>query len=151
MPLNVAYARTIHRFQGLSAGPVDNNRIPNMYSCVICDPGPRSFEARHPGLLYTAVSRGTTLGDELGSDSAVYFTGPHMLDFARIKGITLQDNGQEYDVIKYRQKWTQRLKTNTTKSNLSPKEQQILFEWSKSNTTSILTLHKHIEQYIKHI
>ena len=59
----------------LSAGPVDAGKIPNMYKCIVCDPDEKSFESSALGLLYTAVSRGTTLGDSDGMNSAVYFTG----------------------------------------------------------------------------
>ena len=151
MPLNVAYSRTIHRFQGLSAGPVDKNRIPNAYSAVVCDPGPSSFEARHPGLLYTAVSRGTTLGDKEGRNSAVYFTGMHMLNDARIRGISTKENGEEYDIIKYRRKWTQRIKRNTKRSTIGKRRQTKLFQWSKTATISIDNLHDHVKEYIKYI
>ena len=38
IPLSLAYARTIHKFQGLSAGPVDEGKIPNMFDVIVCDP-----------------------------------------------------------------------------------------------------------------
>ena len=81
VPLEVAYARTIHKFQGLSAGPVDKDKVPNLYQCIICDPDEKKFEGTGAlGLLYTAVSRGTTLGDTNGLNSAIYFDGK---DFRR--------------------------------------------------------------------
>ena len=60
VPLDVAYARTIHKFQGLSAGPVDEGKVPNMYDCIVCDPDEKKFEGSALGLLYTAVLRATT-------------------------------------------------------------------------------------------
>jgi hypothetical protein len=71
----LAFARTIHKFQGLSAGPVDAGKIPNMYDCIICDPDMKQSEARATGLFYTALSRATTFGDSEGLNSAIYFMG----------------------------------------------------------------------------
>ena len=75
LPLTLAYARTIHKFQGQSAGPVDKGKIPNIYGCIICDPDKSEVEGRALGLFYTALSRATTLGDDDGLNSANYFTG----------------------------------------------------------------------------
>ena len=75
VPLEVSYARTIHKFQGLTAGPVDPGKIPNMYQCILCDPDEKKFEGTSLGLFYTAVSRATTLGDADGLNSAIYFCG----------------------------------------------------------------------------
>lgn len=38
IPLVLSFARAIHRFQGLSAGLTDPNKIPNLYQCIICHP-----------------------------------------------------------------------------------------------------------------
>ena len=75
LPLTLAYARTIHKFQGQSAGPVDKGKIPNIYGCIICDPDKSEVEGRALGLFYTALSQATTLGDDDGLNSAIYFTG----------------------------------------------------------------------------
>ncbi len=45
VPLEVSYARTIHKFQGLTAGPVDEGKIPNMYQCIVCDPDEKNSKA----------------------------------------------------------------------------------------------------------
>ena len=68
VPLTLAYARTIHKFQGMSAGPVDEGKIKNMYDVIVCDPDEKSFQGTVLGLLYTATSRATTLGDDNGLD-----------------------------------------------------------------------------------
>ena len=64
VPLEISYARTIHKFQGLTAGTVDEGKIPNMYQCIVCDPDEKKFEGTSLGLFYTALSRGTTLEDD---------------------------------------------------------------------------------------
>ena len=86
-PLELAYARTIHKFQGLSAGPVDAGKIPNPYLCIICDPDQKKYEGKALGLFYTAISRATTLGDKMGLNSAIYFTGD-FFDESRIQRLT---------------------------------------------------------------
>ena len=109
VPLDVAYARTIHKFQGLSAGPVDNGKVPNMYECIICDPDEKKFEGSALGLLYTAVSRATTLGDDQGLGSAIYFTGSEFKE-RRIRRLTkLKDSDEDFKVAQKRQKWVEYL------------------------------------------
>jgi hypothetical protein len=51
--LLLAYAKTIHKFQGLQAGPTGEGKANNFYDRIICDPGARDFESKNPGLLYT--------------------------------------------------------------------------------------------------
>jgi hypothetical protein len=53
LPLCLAYAKTIHKFQGLQAGPTGEGKANNFYDRIICDPGARDFESKNPGLLYT--------------------------------------------------------------------------------------------------
>ena len=109
MPLDVAYARTIHKFQGLSAGPVDDGKVPNMYECIVCDPDEKKFEGSALGLLYTAVSRATTLGDDQGLGSAIYFTGSEFKE-RRIRRLTkLKDSDEDFKAAQKRQKWVQYL------------------------------------------
>ena len=75
LPLAVSYARTIHKFQGLTAGPVDKGKIPNMFDLLVVDPDEKQCEGSALGLLYTAVSRATTLGEDSSLGSAIYFAG----------------------------------------------------------------------------
>ena len=83
----MSYARTIHKFQGLTAGPVNEGKIPNMYQCIICDPDEKKIEGTSLGLFYTATSRATTLGDDDGMNSAIYFSGNQFKE-ERIRGLT---------------------------------------------------------------
>lgn len=133
LPLTLAFARTIHKFQGLSAGPVNEGKIPNMYTCIICEPDEGSFEGSNPGLLYTAVSRATTLGNDDGLCSAIYFDG---VDFneKRIKYVgkstSRYKNYEEFELFKKRRAWTNHLGENTkTCTGLSESETASLFLW----------------------
>ena len=110
VPLTLAYARTIHKFQGMSAGPVDKGKLPNPYSCIICDPDTKEAEALQTGLFYTAVSRSTTFGNDLGENSAIFFMG-NDFNAERIRNINKKKNSTEYYANFYkRQKWVDYLK-----------------------------------------
>ena len=132
VPLDLAFARTIHKFQGLSAGPVDANKIPNTYPSIICDPDVKASEARNTGLMYTAVSRGTTLGDEDGKNSSIYFDGPN-LSLERIQGITKKTGSkEEYKNVIRRRNWVQHLMQNIVPlQGMHESEIQAILSWSK--------------------
>lgn len=158
MPLCLAYARTIHKFQGLSAGPVDNDKIKNFYDVIVCDPGDRSFEARNPGLLYTAVSRATTLGDEKGIGSAIYFKGKHMKNGNRIRNLTRSERtGEIHQGILQRTKWVQKLNENTLQYTNGSKDrlhripkhniQRFLFKWATGYVVAFEELTDQINKY----
>jgi hypothetical protein len=115
--LNLAYARTIHKFQGLTAGPVDKGKIPNMYECIICDPDKKQFEASALGLFYTALSRATTLGDDDGLNSAIYFTGDNFTE-ERIRNLCYKTGTyQQFDKAIHRKKWVSYLNHRTNETS----------------------------------
>lgn len=135
MPLAPAYARTIHKFQGLTAGPVDEGKIPNMHKVLIVDPDEKHFEGKALGLLYTAVSRATTLGDDDGLNSAIYFDGA---DFKpdRIRNLIQKvEGGGEYESAKKRRRWVQHLDRNMSASEPAidalMKSQDAILNWTK--------------------
>ena len=153
VPLTLAYARTIHKFQGLSAGPVDKGKIPNMYKRIICDPDAGKYESTCTGLLYTALSRATTLGDANGLNSAIYFIGEHFrADRIRYIGLSLvpSKNFEEYKNFTRRREWTQHIKHNTrpplgvsASSVFAP-----LFAWSSSTRFSYNQLYDRTKAYV---
>ena len=150
-PLTVAYARTIHKFQGLSAGPVDAGKIKNMHDVLICDPDERMFEGTALGLLYTAVSRATTLGDDDGRDSAIYFFGSAMTK-DRVRHLTFKvDNKTEFELAKKRRHWVNYLMARAVESrpfiSAATAKADYLFQWSRSNTYDYDTLYKRIRDY----
>ena len=150
-PLTIAYARTIHKFQGLSAGPVDAGRQPNMYDVVVCDPDEKSVEGSALGLLYTAVSRGTTLGDDNGLNSAVYFTGSSFKP-ERIRHLTHKStDGKEFHLATKRRIWVNHLKSQAEASlpfvNESLSNQQEILDWANNASFSYDDLFKRIEIY----
>jgi hypothetical protein len=91
------------------------------------------------GLLYTTVSRPTTIGtaDEKLS-SAIYFDGP---DFSRqrITNLTKDKSGKMYVKARLRQKWVDYLNKNSKLwKDCSLEEMGDLFAWiSKQRYTTV--------------
>ena len=85
-----------------------------MYDCIICDPDKKNFEGKALGLLYTAVSRATTLGDENGLNSAIYFIGTDFKE-DRIRNLA-KKQGQliDFDLANDRKRWTDYLNERKT-------------------------------------
>ena len=117
-----------------------------MYSSIICDPGDRKAEGNATGLLYTAVSRATTLGDKDGFGSAIYFTG---MDFKedRIRNITKKkDSIYDYKRVRKRKIWVNNLSKSTKKYKLNRKLERAL-AWGKSKRYNIKQLADRIDIY----
>jgi hypothetical protein len=152
VPLDLAFARTIHEFQGLSAGPVDPGKIPNMYDCIICDPDKKLSEVRATGLFYTALSRATTFGDSEGLNSAIYFMGEN-IDEDRIKNVTrAQRTNKEFKNVQLRRSWVAKLdaaaaKTKTMKTDT--KRAKDLIHWSMTKRYTYEELYNRIELFVK--
>lgn len=90
----------------MSAGPTDEGQFSNTYSTIICDPGDRKAESLWPGIFYTAVSRGTTLGRADGLGSAVYFLND--IPSARLEDLTIKQNSTcRYHKVVVRDRWIQ--------------------------------------------
>ena len=153
MPLEVAHARTIHKFQGLSAGPVDEGKIPNMYKCVICDPDNRRYEGSALGLLYTATSRATTLGNmKDGRNSAMYFTGKEFKEERIRRLVYCKDSDKKFVYAEKREKWVAFLKSNERRTNqkvrriMKRKDQIEQFMGCRILGTQLVTRLKEYEQ-----
>ena len=148
IPLTLAYARTIHKFQGLSAGPVDNGKIPNMFDVLICDPDDKKYEGSCMGLLYTALSRATTLGDENGYGSAIYFTGSSLTE-DRIKNMYFcTAKNEAFKRVETRKNWVDRLERNTIKTpkKLNKKQQEAII-WVTSKQFTYDQLYHRVQKY----
>lgn len=147
-PLTLAYARTIHKFQGLSAGPVDKGKIPNMYDCIVCDPDKNQAEGRALGLLYTAVSRATTLGDDDGLNSAFYFTGQAFGE-ERLRGLGLKkDSRDEFINVVRRRAWVAYLKQHTVEGCFNKQQECSLLTWIENSKVSYDSLYKRTKDYV---
>ena len=140
VPLALSHARTIHSFQGETAGPDEPGKPPNNIKKIIIDPGDKSFELINPSLFYVAFSRGTTLGDSSRMNSAIYFCGEHITE-ARLINMTKTKQNIESIYVQRRNKWIKILKQNTHESNLSIKQ---LMTWCKSFQSTQASLYKFI-------
>lgn len=150
-PLTVAYARTIHKFQGLTAGPVPEGQPKNLYDVLVCDVDEKSFEGIALGLLYTAVSRGTTLGDETGIGSAVYFKGSTFTP-DRIRNLTCKiGTNEEFKKATARRYWVNHIERNRDRSVPRVNEilvnAQAIHDWATTTRYTYDTLYHRISIY----
>ena len=131
-PLVLAWGITVHRFEGQSAGPVDPGKIPNAYKCVVFDPHDSSAESLALGLFYTGVSRATTLGDDTGLNSALFFDGKEATD-ARMQFLGKKTNSTDYyaSYLK-RKKWVDYLQSNCFKSKMTEEQRCNLLAWAST-------------------
>ena len=154
VPLEVAYARTIHKFQGLTAGPVDPGKIPNMYQCILCDPDEKKFEGTSSlGLLYTAVSRATTLGDTDGLNSAIYFFGSDFKE-ERIRRLTkYKHSDKDFVMAEKRRIWVDFLKKRERQSkhkfNQIQSRRQYIIDYVSNNKYDYEFLYHRIKNYTR--
>ena len=140
IPLVLAWAITVHRFQGQSAGPVDPGKIPNSYDCIVCDPHDTTAERNHLGVFYTAISRATTLGDDNGLNSAFYFIGNNVTQ-ERFQNIGRKQGSRDYfQSYVRRSKWVTMLKQNTYSPNITEEQSRELGRWARTTILSPETL-----------
>ena len=148
LPLTLAYARTIHKFQGQSAGPVDEGKIPNIYKCIICDPDKNGVEGTALGLLYTALSQATTLGDDDGLDSAIYFTGDDFIE-KRIRNLGKRKKSlDEFQNVTRRKIWVQHLANNTSDGGITTEQLEKALDWANTTAIDYDSLHSRVKLYI---
>src|SRR5687768_9320487 len=123
IPLRLAFAQTIHTFQGQSAGPVEPGQTPNAVQKLVCAPGTRRFEGNCVGLFYTLLSRITTFGNPLDKfSSAIYFTGANM-NMGRVLDITLNEKGHMYAMAEKREQYVSFLHEHKHKSQMNKADQ----------------------------
>ena len=135
MPLSLAFARTIHSFQGASVGKTPPGQPDNTFHRIIADPGTRQFEGNACGLFYTLLSRATTLGEEGKPEtSAILFNGPNMTP-DRIRSIKLSEKGKEYKRIHDLDVWVKYLNRNKV-HNVDDTHVQDVYKWVKSMVTN---------------
>ena len=137
VPLSLAFARTNHTFQGQEAGP--EKHIP----AIVVDVGSSVFESTNPGLLYTALSRASTLVNGDKNKSALYLSHPVTID--RITNVQYKRKGKgkgdKYEKVKQRDCFVKHLEIR--KKN-TPQIEDIIIrdvkEWVKTTTYNIFEL-----------
>lgn len=110
MPLESAYAITIHRCQGLEAGFDANDR----WNRIVIDPSDTDWEIRHNlGTAYVSTSRARSLGsskEKYPTDSALYWTGTGA-GTERLKNCKYKKSGEECEAYRKRKAWVDYLET----------------------------------------
>ena len=136
IPLRIAWAKTIHTFQGATVGPEQKGQVPNAVQRIICDVGTKAFEGHNVGLFYTILSRVTSLGtiDDKAS-SAIYFIGDN-LNPGRITDLLLTDKRKLYKKAEKRIHWVTYLDANSHDGGMSGKEQKAVFKWANKQRVS---------------
>ena len=119
-----------------------------MFEVIVCDPDDGSCENNALGILYTAVSRATTLGDSEGKHSAIYFMGEHMNE-RRITRLGLRKNScEEYKRVIQRREWVKYLDRRKRKCTLSQRRIKHVLKWAESTSYNWGVLSNRIEKYV---
>jgi len=133
-PLVLAWAMTIHRFQGFEAGP----SIDDLVNHLLVDPGSMQFEHLALGVLYVALSRAKTIGSYNPGchnyDSCLYWIGANM-SRQRVNSIGKKKN-DEYG-IRYtqREEWVKYLTSIRNKTTQKFSKEKLKKMEKTYNTT----------------
>lgn len=136
VPLTIAWAKTIHTFQGQTVGFPKENGQQYTSKRIIVDLGTRSMEALCPGLTYVALSRATTIGGvgekqnipTKSLDSAFYFkSGTFPKNIQNLTNIV--NSTDEYLKVKSRNNWVNYLRTKETNIQYTKEEECNIVTW----------------------
>ena len=129
VPLELSFATTIHKIQGLEAGPSKPGDSMKAAESMIIDIGNKAFEHKCPGLFYVAATRGSSFGDGDFSKSSIFFRGQE-ITHDRLLNLTKTQTGQTTVRAKRRNAWVALLQSNVHTSGLDQNKIQALFRWS---------------------
>ena len=121
-----------------------------MYDVLVCDPDQKQYEGNALGLLYTAVSLATTLGNDDGTGSAIYFTGS-AFKASRIRNLTFKEDGKEFEPSIKRRQWVKHINRQTAATSTRfadmLQRRSFLLGWATQATYSYDRLYNHIQDY----
>ena len=139
LPLQLAYAKTIHTFQGANAGPTETGQPSNAVQIVSCDPGTKKFENCNAGMFYTLMSWATTMGTaDNRLTSAIYFDGPNM-NPGQVQNLTRNDTGQLSKKANRREMWVETLNMGKHDSRMDKNQSNKALDYGK-NTVDLEAL-----------
>ena len=140
----LSFATSLHKCQGLTIGP-STDTVATAAPSMIVDIGSRTFEQKAPGLVYTALSRVTTLGSGDRSTSALFFTGNNVTQ-ERLVRMTYKKNTDIKTInVLRRDAWIALLKSNTHDGNMTKSERRRIFHWASHTRSSKKDLMLRIE------
>ena len=107
-PLVLAWATTVHKFQGFEAGFDEDDNV----NYIIADINTLDWEKSHPGTAYVVASRAKTIGKvtadiEHPTKSNLFFTGT--MGTRRFTRCRYKDNGEVCLAVQKRDLWIQHL------------------------------------------
>lgn len=145
IPLEISFATTIHKFQGMEAGPGKTIKI------IVVDIGNSLFESNCPGTAYVACSRVSTLENFDINKTPLYFHGEVTYD--RLTNLIYKRNSnkekEEYLTVQRRSKWIEHLRKNLKKNTITNTEKKEIKNWIESTTISAKQLEAIIDFHIK--
>ena len=116
-PLVLAWATTIHKFQGFEAGFDESDDI----NYIIANINNLAWEKLHPGTAYTVTSRAKTIGAKTPDkphplDSNLFFEG--QIGSQRFTNIAEKVNGEKCELLVKRENWVDYLHEREAASKL---------------------------------
>lgn len=138
----------------MSVGVTPPGSPPNMYEMIICDPDEKRFEGMWPGLLYTILSRGTTLGDDKGHGSAVYFDTPIVgsvpITKERFENLLYKTNTRRYyETVLRRNEYVAQLKQHLYRHPDSPRQIHLKLSRMQDMKVSKYSLDRKLHEYTR--
>jgi hypothetical protein len=124
-PLVLAWATTVHKFQGFEAGFDEKDQI----NRIVANIGELDWEKINPGTAYVVTSRARTVGTPTvdnpnPTDSALYFDGP--IGIQRFEDVLFKDNGQKTLMVEKRERWVKYLEHHKLKTDEIYNEKKVL-------------------------
>ena len=116
-PLVLAWATTIHKFQGFEAGFDESDDI----NYIIANINNLAWEKNHPGTAYTVTSRAKTIGAKTPNtphplNSNLFFEG--QIGSQRFTNISKKVNGEKCELLVKRENWVDYLHEREAASKL---------------------------------
>ena len=125
-PLVLAWATTVHKFQGFEAGFSEKDSV----NYIIADINSLEWEKMNPGTAYVVASRAKTIGHVTDNcpypkDSNLFFTGTMFK--RRFTRCLYKKNNEKCIAVQKREHWVNYLlqKVETTKQKRTPEAMEI--------------------------
>ena len=152
VPLTLAFGKTIHSFQGQNVGPTCPGQPKNSVQHIVVEPGTRSFEGNSPGLLYSVISRITTLGDPFDLFTLALFFHGDNINRERLQNITYRNDSKPYAKFLLCTKWVTYLKLRSNYiSWLTANKSQLINSWLNTFCPNLPQILRHLDLYCARI